>query len=350
MSMVVRTCTTRTLAHLKIPGRHPNCVVTKVGQLRTILCRPFIRGATTNHGATRRTDQRSCTKSVVVHPKTTSVVISRCLCTEGQGTRPELPTSNVTFKSCGVTYDATYADAGDPKGPVIACLHGSPASHKDFATISPHLLSAGVRLIAPNFPECGYCNAIDGDSYNFSVEHKATFLKDFFGAIGVNRISVLVAHSASGPTAGQFCADTDLVQSVAFLSAVNLRPHSMVRSAGRIVHLSSWLMRNAIVGKVMRRVLPSIAVIVTRFEVNDTSYMIGMLHEMAAINWMKTRANLEMVHKSSLPVLVVASEVDRLVDIEIAKEKMELFNLDKTKDVLYIDSDGVYTRDRIDGM
>ncbi|XP_070554092.1 uncharacterized protein [Ptychodera flava] len=122
----------------------------------------------------------------------------------------------------------------------------------------------------------------------------------------------------------------------------------MVRSAGRIVHLSSWLMRNAIVGKVMRRVLPSIAVIVTGFEVNDTSYMIGMLHEMAAINWMKTRANLEMVHKSSIPVLVVACEVDRLVDIEIAEEKMELFNIDKTKDVLYIDSDGVYTRDRID--
>ncbi|XP_070554131.1 uncharacterized protein F35H12.5-like [Ptychodera flava] len=268
-------------------------------------------------------------------------LISRPLCTEK--TRAELPTANVTFKSLGVTFNATYADAGDPKGPAIVCLHGAPASHKDFAIISPYLLSAGVRLIAPNFPGYGYCKVIDGDSYNFTVEHKAAFLKNLFEAIGVDRISVLVSHSASGATTGQFCADTDLVQSVAFLSAINISRHNPARYGRYFIGTGSWLMSNRIIGKAMRKLLPPIAIKLSGFRVSDPGYMIGLVHEMAAVNWAKSIDNLKLMSKSPYPVLVIGCEEDKVVEVEIAKEKMKLFNIDRTEDVLYINADGVCT-------
>ena len=49
-------------------------------------------------------------------------------------------------------YRISYVDEGDKSKPVVVCLHGMPACHKDFLAITPKLLKGGTRVIIPNFP------------------------------------------------------------------------------------------------------------------------------------------------------------------------------------------------------
>ena len=55
----------------------------------------------------------------------------------------------------GIKVDIEYIDTNPNASssiPVVLCLHGSPGSHQNFASLRQHLHQYSLRIICPNFP------------------------------------------------------------------------------------------------------------------------------------------------------------------------------------------------------
>ena len=90
-----------------------------------------------------------------------SIHISSYACQEPgkEGTTSKPNDMKVDYKlhetvlnAMGANYHVSYVDEGDKNNPVILCLHGMPACHKDFLPIMPKLVEGGARVILFNFP------------------------------------------------------------------------------------------------------------------------------------------------------------------------------------------------------
>jgi pimeloyl-ACP methyl ester carboxylesterase len=86
--------------------------------------------------------------------------------------------------------DIFYREAGPPNAPVVLLPHGYPASSYEFRNFMPRL-SDRWRLIAPDFPGCGYSGTPDNFAYDF--DGYEDFLRRFADRLGAKRY-VLYLH------------------------------------------------------------------------------------------------------------------------------------------------------------
>jgi pimeloyl-ACP methyl ester carboxylesterase len=80
-----------------------------------------------------------------------------------------------------------YREAGRPDAPAILLPHGYPCSSYEFRDLMP-ALDDGWRLIAPDFPGCGYSGTPDGFAYDF--DGYAGFLEQFAERCGLERFAL----------------------------------------------------------------------------------------------------------------------------------------------------------------
>jgi pimeloyl-ACP methyl ester carboxylesterase len=83
-----------------------------------------------------------------------------------------------------------YREAGPADAPVILLPHGYPCSSYEFRNFMPPLADRW-RLIAPDFPGCGYSDT--PEDFDYSFDGYAAFLEDFTARLGVERY-VLYLH------------------------------------------------------------------------------------------------------------------------------------------------------------
>src|SRR5688572_15083988 len=83
--------------------------------------------------------------------------------------------------------DIFYREAGQPDAPVLLLPHGYPCSSYEFRNFMP-LLADRWRLIAPDFPGCGYTDTPDDFSYDF--DGYADFLDRLTGHLGIVRFAL----------------------------------------------------------------------------------------------------------------------------------------------------------------
>lgn len=77
-----------------------------------------------------------------------------------------------------------YREAGPVDAPVVLLPHGYPCSSYEFRTLMPALADR-FRLLAPDFPGCGYSGTPDDFSYDF--DGFAAFLGGFLDRLAVRR-------------------------------------------------------------------------------------------------------------------------------------------------------------------
>lgn len=80
-----------------------------------------------------------------------------------------------------------YREAGPADAPVVLLPHGYPCSSYEFRNFMPALADRW-RLIAPDFPGCGYSDTPQDFDYGF--DGYATFLEDFLARLGVERFAL----------------------------------------------------------------------------------------------------------------------------------------------------------------
>jgi pimeloyl-ACP methyl ester carboxylesterase len=90
---------------------------------------------------------------------------------------------SVTLDGIGVF----YREAGQPDAPVLLLPHGYPCSSYEFRNFMP-LLADRWRLLAPDFPGCGYSDTPETFAYDF--DGYADFLERFLDRLGVARFAL----------------------------------------------------------------------------------------------------------------------------------------------------------------
>jgi pimeloyl-ACP methyl ester carboxylesterase len=83
--------------------------------------------------------------------------------------------------------DCFYREAGPAEAPVVLLPHGYPCSSFAFRNYMPALADRW-RLLAPDFPGCGYTNAPTGFRHDF--DGYADFLERFLETLGVPRVAI----------------------------------------------------------------------------------------------------------------------------------------------------------------
>ena len=83
--------------------------------------------------------------------------------------------------------DIFYREAGREEAPALLLPHGYPCSSFEFRNLMP-LLADRWRLIAPDFPGCGYSDTPDDFSYDF--DGYADFLDRFSDCMGIDRYAL----------------------------------------------------------------------------------------------------------------------------------------------------------------
>lgn len=82
-----------------------------------------------------------------------------------------------------------YREAGPADAPVLLLPHGYPCSSYEFRNLMP-ALSDRWRLLAPDFPGCGYSETPETFSYSF--DGYVTFLEEFLERHRVGRFALLL--------------------------------------------------------------------------------------------------------------------------------------------------------------
>lgn len=80
-----------------------------------------------------------------------------------------------------------FREAGPPKAPALLLPHGYPCSSYQFRNFMPSLADRW-RLIAPDFPGCGYSDTPDDFAYDF--DGYADFLDRFAERLGLDRFAL----------------------------------------------------------------------------------------------------------------------------------------------------------------
>lgn len=83
--------------------------------------------------------------------------------------------------------DVFYREAGPKDAPVVLLPHGYPCSSYEFRNLMP-LLADRWRLIAPDFPGCGYSATPEDFSYDF--EGYSEFLSAFAATVDAPRFTL----------------------------------------------------------------------------------------------------------------------------------------------------------------
>ena len=83
--------------------------------------------------------------------------------------------------------DVFYREAGPPDAPVLLAPHGYPCSSYEFRNLAPRLADRW-RVLAPDFPGCGYSSDPEGFAYDF--DGYATFLEAFADRTGAQRFTL----------------------------------------------------------------------------------------------------------------------------------------------------------------
>jgi pimeloyl-ACP methyl ester carboxylesterase len=95
-------------------------------------------------------------------------------------------------------YEVFYREAGERSAPAVLLPHGYPCSSYEFRNVMPQLADR-LRLVAPDFPGCGYSDTPDDFAYDFDgyaaflfrfakelhLERFALYLHDFGSQIGL---------------------------------------------------------------------------------------------------------------------------------------------------------------------
>lgn len=104
------------------------------------------------------------------------------------------------FTRGGMTFDVD--DAGPPDAPVIVLLHGFPENRTSWAALTPKLVEAGFRVVAPD--QRGYSpRARPLDRRSYAMHHMVADTLALVEATGADRVH-LVGHDWGGAVVWAF--------------------------------------------------------------------------------------------------------------------------------------------------
>src|SRR5260370_37316784 len=99
--------------------------------------------------------------------------------------------------------DIFYREAGPKNAPVLLLLHGVPTSSRMYQPMLESSLSAGCRLIAPDFPGFGHSSWPSPKEFSYTFDHLAQVTEEFVEALKLRHYT-LYLHDYAGAAGSRY--------------------------------------------------------------------------------------------------------------------------------------------------
>lgn len=270
-------------------------------------------------------------------------------------------------KDEGIVFKVDYYDSIDmischlQEAPTVCLLHGAPGHYEDFASLINSLTIRGIRVVAPNFPDY---NATYQYSFRHSPRERLDFLLEFFRAIKVNKIDMLIGHSGAVYTMFELLEHSlsedltkwattsrDFRVELKSLGLFSTPSHSLPRNLAVtpfrlfslklfdyallrpliLVSISWWVKLQGIKNRVDRNKIEDLLIAASTVGYSEHN---------------KMAARLDLLKRHQIPALLVYGTSDRLINISKFEELQKDLGVTDQASVKSYRSDGTLERDR----
>lgn len=235
----------------------------------------------------------------------------------------------------------------------MCLLHGAPGNYQEFHSSINYFTARGFRVLAPNFPD--YSNTFE-HSFRHSPPERLEFLLNFFQAIQVKHIDMLIGHSSSVYTIFELLnhsfnsSDTKRKIEIKSLGLFNTPtynlPENLVATPFRMFTLQLFdypLLRPIIIALIhtfvklqgiRNRVDPdridNLLIAASTIGYSDTEKMVGYL---------------KILQKHKVPTFVLIGCNDKLIPMRCFNQLKHDLGIENDKQVKHYDSNGDLKQD-----
>lgn len=264
-------------------------------------------------------------------------------------------------RDVGIDFQVTYYDSLDTivtklgdraqSAPIICLLHGAPGHYSDYASLIRYLTHQGARVVAPNFPDY---SATYEHSFRHSPAERVDFLLNFFSAIKVTKIDMLVGHSSAVYTLFELLRlihsdrkSIDLkVESIGLFNTPSYDlPPSLAVTPLRLFTLK--LFDYPFCRPIIRALIHIFVKVQGIRNKVDTARFENFLMAVSALGYSNNERmieHLKLVRKCQIPTFVLVGENDKLIPMRCFEQlKRDLGILKDSQVKLY--EDGVLKKD-----
>ncbi|XP_063401042.1 uncharacterized protein LOC134685314 isoform X1 [Mytilus trossulus] len=204
-----------------------------------------------------------------------------------------------------------------PSDPVVLALHGMPGDGGDFHNLSLQLAQHGINCIAPDFPGCGESRLPANEVYSidYSPTGKADMLNRILDELKLERVDVLISHSAGSFLGFRAAAENDRIKSAVFLNFLGGKPHRYARPHN-VIQFFARLMKNPRLQSFHTPLLPKFYELIgfARYDVQPLQVAI---ENVATAEFEKILDHVETIKNKKKPAMFCFATTDKLVELDI---------------------------------
>lgn len=210
-----------------------------------------------------------------------------------------------------------YKPDWSPTDPVVLALHGMPGDAGDFEQMSYSLAEYNVKFVMPDFPGFGRSVIDPGDVYNidYSPAGKVSMLNRILDKLELDRVDVLVSHSAGSFLGFRAAAEIDRIISAAFLNFLGGKPHRYARPL-KLLQWNAKLMKTPVMNPLYISMLPKVyeSIGFARYEPQPLQVAV---QNVATAEYEKILDYVEIIKNKKMPTVFAWATTDKVVEIDI---------------------------------
>uniref|UniRef100_A0A914Z8V9 AB hydrolase-1 domain-containing protein n=1 Tax=Panagrolaimus superbus TaxID=310955 RepID=A0A914Z8V9_9BILA len=237
-------------------------------------------------------------------------------------------TTPVTIKTKNndiVKLDAIFQDT-KPEGSNLGTVvnsHGAPGSHKDFKYINPKLEESGVRIVAVNFPGCGYTEydeRLQNDNYE-----RIQFVQQIIDALNLSQKLIFIGHSRGSENSLKMAANNpEKSAGIISVNPIGIRPHRGTKPIF-LFHLLAFLWRIQWLRFFSNWLMYQIYNKFARFKVNNGEICGVAMNLMAGLQYSDALPYIEKFNQSNAKAILLYAGKDWLIEPSVSREFRSCF-------------------------
>ncbi|KAK6973846.1 hypothetical protein BgiMline_025084 [Biomphalaria glabrata] len=207
------------------------------------------------------------------------------------------------------------------KNPVVVAVHGMPGTGQDFTSLANSLHSKGIRLVAPTSlgMEKSPVDMKQLKEVDFSTMGRTKALKHVLNALDINRVDLVMAHSAGAWTLYEVGAKWDNVDSLLAVNPGGATPNRCIRPYSALKFLVS-IMNNSIGRFMLKPFILSAYKIQGLKDVKYGDHLVAAQNYVVNQQFENVPKNAAEIRAKSLPFVMMYAENDKLIESSICSD------------------------------
>lgn len=212
---------------------------------------------------------------------------------------------------------------GDTQHPIVVGIPGIPGWALDFEPLIQQLSDRNIRFIGPTFPGFQTSEVDPWKLYHldYSSLGRQDIVEQILKHLGVNRVTMLMCHSAGAWVGYKMAAESDWVQSLCVFNPGCARPHKSLRPQW-VIHGISRMMRMQSLHFFLMPFLEFAYSWIGFQGVKAGDHLMVSQQIVSSQNFEDTKVHAAKILQKRLPLLFAYSLNDKIIEVPVSEEML----------------------------